>query len=213
MFCPQAPALVPEVGRGLDGELGEVRAACRAAVASASAVNGSVAIIAAGAAPRAFAPNARGTFAGFGVDRTVGTGDATGPVELPTALCVGAWLTGGAGRAYAVTPGAPPDLPGDTAALVVVGDGSARRTEKAPGYLDPRADGYDAEVVAALESGDPQRLAALDVALGAELLCAGAPAWSAVAGLLDGRYTAGIGYTGAPFGVGYFVATWTAGRP
>ena len=34
-------------------------------------------------------------------------------------------------------------------------DGSASRSEKAPGYLHPQAEEFDASVVAALASGDP----------------------------------------------------------
>lgn len=57
--------------------------------------------------------------------------------------------------------------------LVVVADGSARRGEKAPGYLDERAAGLDAELVAGLRSADPERLLALDADLCAELLVHG----------------------------------------
>src|SRR5690606_36799316 len=58
--------------------------------------------------------------------------------------------------------------------LVVVGDGSARRTEKAPGYLDDRAAGFDAAIEGALSSGDAGARAAVDLELGQELLAAAA---------------------------------------
>ncbi len=61
---------------------------------------------------------------------------------------------------------------------------------------------------AALASGDPARLAALDARLGAELLAAGAPVWQAVAPLLERTYRAEVRYAGDPFGVEYFVALW-----
>lgn len=61
----------------------------------------------------------------------------------------------------------------DDVHLVVVADGSARRGEKAPGYLDERAAGLDAELVAGLRSADPERLLALDADLCAELLVHG----------------------------------------
>lgn len=93
--------------------------------------------------------------------------------------------------------------------LLVVGDGTARRTEKAPGHLDPRAEGFDAQVVAAVEAGSPSALLALDPSLGAELLAAGVPVWRAVASVLDGSFDVDVLYVGAPYGVGYVVATWS----
>jgi hypothetical protein len=43
------------------------------------------------------------------------------------------------------------------------------------------------------------------------LLAAGVPAWQAAGRLLDGGdYTAELLYRDDPYGVGYFVAAWTA---
>jgi hypothetical protein len=210
-FCPQAPALVPEVGRGLDEELGQVRAAIVAAIARIGVPGHHLVLVGPGPAAAGYGPEARGSFAGFGVEPAVPFGIGSGLAPLPPALSVGAYFAGSATRSYAVGPeAAPPELPDDgPVALLVLGDASARRTEKAPGYLDPRAAGYDAEVRAALASGDPARLAALDPELGADLLAAGAPVWHAVAPLLHRRYDAEVLYAGDPFGVGYVVATWT----
>lgn len=64
---------------------------------------------------------------------------------------------------------------GDTT-LLVVADGSARRTEKAPGHLDERAADVDADIVSAIRdsaSGGLDRLLDLDVDLCDELLVAG----------------------------------------
>lgn len=97
----------------------------------------------------------------------------------------------------------------DPTALVVFGDGSARRSEKAPGYYDERAGAFDASVARALGSGDRDALAALDAGLGDELLAAGVPAWHEAAALLTGSWSAELTYDDAPFGVGYFVAVWT----
>ncbi len=52
---------------------------------------------------------------------------------------------------------------------LVVGNGSARRTEKAPGHLDPRAAAFDADLGRALTRPDPAALAALDETLAREL--------------------------------------------
>jgi hypothetical protein len=144
---------------------------------------------------------------------------------LPLSVTVGAWLlarAGYAGPRHAVSvpaEAADPELAGwadavDTGeriGLLVMGDGSARRSPAAPGYLDPRAAGFDAAVAAALRAGDPAGLRALDPALGAHLLAAGVSAWR-LAGLLaaDSRHRAELLYDDAPFGVGYLVAVWLA---
>ncbi|MGL4745680.1 MAG: hypothetical protein ACRCXL_15005 [Dermatophilaceae bacterium] len=62
---------------------------------------------------------------------------------------------------------------GASSVLVVVADGSARRGEKAPGYLDDRAFGFDDALVAALRDADPAALLALDATLAADLLAHG----------------------------------------
>ena len=90
-----------------------------------------------------------------------------------------------------------------------MGDGSARRSLKGPGYFDDRAEPFDATVVKALAEGSPQSLAALDLELAHELLAAGAPAWKAVANLLgDSTWHAEVLYADAPYGVMYTVASW-----
>lgn len=117
----------------------------------------------------------------------------------------------GLGRELAAT--------GRRAALLVLGDGSARRTEKAPGYLDPRAADYDEQALRGL-SGDLDALRTLDPALGAELLVAGRAPWQVLAGAA-GAAEAGsragtappgvraeIRYAGDPFGVYYVVSSW-----
>lgn len=58
-------------------------------------------------------------------------------------------------------------------AWVVVANGSARRDEKAPGHLDERSFDFDECLDAALAAGDGAALAALDLALGADLLAVG----------------------------------------
>ena len=102
---------------------------------------------------------------------------------------------------------------GDPVALLVMGDGSACRSEKAPGYHDPRAGAFDTEVADALAAGDPQRLAALDPVLASELRAAGRAPWqvlaaAAAASRPDRRWDAVLHCAEAPYGVGYFVASW-----
>ena len=155
--------------------------------------------------------------------------------SLPLSLTVGAWLLtealGGAGAAHgwsvavgttgvagealagALLEDAEQIYPGRDCALLVMADGSARRAPAAPGYLDDRAAPFDAAVAAALASGMPAALAGLDPELGAELLAAGVPAWQVAGAVLaraaqSDRYTPSLLFDDAPYGVGYFVATW-----
>lgn len=218
-FCPQAPALVPDVGRGLDDELGEVRAACRSAIREIASGQRQVVVLGSGPQTRHYDPSARGTLAGFGVPLTVPLGsDAPGPLELPAALTVAAWLLrdalgpecGASGWAVGTdASGLRLDHDAPTA-LLVVGDGSACRTEKAPGYLDPRAAERDRLTADALRSGAGDTLHAYPE-LDDELLVAGSRAWDATAWEVEATpYDAELRYEGAPYGVGYFVATWTA---
>ena len=99
-------------------------------------------------------------------------------------------------------------------ALLAVGDGSARRSASAPGYLDERAAPFDEAVERAVRGGDLPALAALDPALAADLLAAGRPAWQALAGALSAPHAAAAArlrtevlYSDAPLGVAYLVAT------
>jgi aromatic ring-opening dioxygenase LigB subunit len=97
---------------------------------------------------------------------------------------------------------------GGRTALLVMGDGSARRSLKAPGYLDPRAAGFDAEVERAVRAGELGALLRLDQALARDLMVTGRPAWQVLAGAMrDLAPAAEVLYRGAPFGVAYLVAT------
>jgi len=220
-FVPASPVLIPEVAQGAAHELDDLRAACRTAIRAASNGAERIVLVGAGPSPRTYGPGARGSLAGFGVDLTVqlGTGEA-GPVQLPPSLTVGAWLVRDAladpppvtAHAFPGEPVFPrsfdPD-PAGKAALVVVGDGSARRSTTAPGYFDPRAEGFDAAVAGALRDGRAADLA-VDAASAEELLIGGATVWAAIAGELGSRaWDARLLYDAAPYGVGYFVAVWT----
>ena len=96
-------------------------------------------------------------------------------------------------------------------AYLVVGNGSACRTEKAPGYLDERAKGFDAELGRALGlaggAPEPQALRAVDLDLARELW-ADVAVLPRVAELLDGATTVGVDYDDDPYGVQYWVARW-----
>lgn len=93
-------------------------------------------------------------------------------------------------------------------ALLVVGDGSARRGVRAPGYVDPRAEPFDADVLDAVAHADPEALAALDPALARELLSDGWAPWQVLAGVLDvAPLAAEVLFADDPFGVFYVVAS------
>jgi hypothetical protein len=215
-FCPHPPLLVPQIGAGVGVEADELRAACADAVdrlVSASAAQ----LLILGA---------------DGVDRGLhryapGAVDVPDYPRLPLSVAIGSWLVDRAvGTAAARPPvlvvtvrpdGSPtvplPDLSEPTA-LLVMGDGSARRSVKGPGYLDPRAEPFDDLVMDALATADLDALANLDAALATELLVAGVGPWRAVGSLLAGpngspRWKPDVRYAAAPFGVQYTVASWS----
>jgi hypothetical protein len=228
-FCPHPPLLVPAVAAGAAAELDGLRDACIRAIRTTCAEGRTPVLLGGGPASGFYPGSARGTLAGYGVRLDVELGGPAGPVavpRLPLSLTVGTWLVAQAlgpdrgavacsvGPDFAAGP-VPAALrefvAGTDAALVVLADGSARRSTTAPGYLDERAAGFDAAVAAALRGGDPAELTALDAQLGAELLAAGVPAWHAAGAALAGRrYAAELHYDDAPYGVGYFVAAWRA---
>lgn len=155
--------------------------------------------------------------------------DDPGAATLPLALTIGSWLLDRAGATgETLRFGVPGDAEsqrcldlGEALAgragrvgLLVMGDGSARRTPKGPGYLDPRAEPFDDAVAAALRAGDTAALAALDAHLAEELLVAGRAPWHVLAGAARGTpLHASVTWTGAPYGVAYVVATWVARNP
>jgi hypothetical protein len=96
--------------------------------------------------------------------------------------------------------------------LLVMGDGSARRSPQAPGYLDERAAAFDAEAEQALRRGDLDALLTISPGLARELMATGRPAWQVMAGAIrPGQTATDVLYSDAPFGVGYLVAYLAAG--
>lgn len=211
--CPHPPLLVPELAAGAAAELDGLRAACDAAVAALVAARPDV-VVAVGmdGAPRT------GSFAPWGVPLAVGV-----PEPLPLSLLVATWLLERAGTGAAAGHPVPADLGpvacarlgaaltagSDRVGLLVMGDGSACRGIKAPGYADERAEAFDTAVAEALAKGDPDALLALDPVLAADLLVAGRAPWQVLAGAATGRsWRADLRYAEAPYGVAYFVASW-----
>jgi hypothetical protein len=220
-FCPSTPLLVPAVAGRATADLAELRSACADALAAAlSDAPDVVVVVGSGGAPGVrYGAGDGGTLRGFGVDLDIPFDGRRRPDGrlVPLAHTVGAWLLDeagwsgnrlgvGAGDLAAVLAGLPAPV-----AVLAVGDGSARRTLKAPGYLDDAAGPFDASVAAALSAGDPGALAGLDAGEGRRLLADGVGAWQAVGAVLEGRSVAGrLRYDAAPYGVGYLVADWVA---
>ncbi|MGA5170332.1 MULTISPECIES: class III extradiol dioxygenase subunit B-like domain-containing protein [Streptomyces] len=228
--CPCPPLLVPEVAAGAAPELDGARTACSDALAVLAASRPDLLVVVGpGAAeePEEYPAGTAGDFRGFGVDLDVRLGTGPGGVRrLPAPLAVGAWLLERAGRSHAPVEGLAVGerLPAakcagagrevaaraGRVALLVLGDGSACRTLKAPGYLDERAAGFDEGAARALGSADTAALAALDEHLAYELKAAGRAPWQVLAGAAEGAGLEGrLLYEDAPYGVGYFVAAWS----
>jgi hypothetical protein len=99
----------------------------------------------------------------------------------------------------------------DRGGLLVMADGSACRTLRAPGSLDPRAAAFDATIERSVRDGDLGPLRAMDQDLARDLLATARPGWQVLAGAMPGPAPATeILYADDPFGVFYLVA-WLAG--
>jgi hypothetical protein len=218
-FCPCPPLLLPAVEGRPEAATAALRRACAESVAAMLTIRPEVVVVVGAGGPDGvrFGTGDAGSLAGFGVPLEIPFEGRARPDcrRLPTAHTVGAWLLEEArypGTRVGVGPGDVADLlaalPGPVGVLAM-GDGSARRTLKAPGYLDEAAGPFDAAVADALRSGDAAALAALDPGEGERLLAAGVPTWRAVGAAVRGReITARLHYDDAPFGVGYLAADW-----
>ena len=226
-LCPAPPLLASEL-TGAESALPELAAACQAATAALLRAGPQLVAVVGGA-------ERTGIFdpAGYldlscyapALARQPGDGPARGTQPLPLSLGLGGRLLDEAGYAgrrelRAVSETAEPAecaaigrvLAGlaDRVGLLVMADGSARRSRRAPGYLDDRAAPFDAAVEDAVRAGDMAALLAVDPALARELMAAGRAAWQVLAGAMDDRRPAShIRYCDDPFGVAYLVASLT----
>lgn len=218
--CPHPPLLIPEVAAGAAHELDDLRAACMTAVGRLFGASPEM-IVVLGAGPAgSWDADAGGSLKAYGAPDV----HAGGPTdELPLCLTIGAWLLDRVGwggeRAYISTPSYEANasthnrsdvtVGEERTALLVMADGSAKRTAEAPRHLDDRAAGFDAHIAHALGASDTDSLTALDETLGAELASSGVAPLRALARLMGGaRVDATLRYDSAPYGVGYWVADW-----
>ena len=183
VLVPGALALLPEYA-GLTDPVADLRAACLRAV---STITGPVEVVGSDQGRRVaesllLACGHSGAIAGKS------TGSGPDQVHFP------AIVENGTGPSY-----------------LVVANGSAKRTEKAPGHLDDRAHAFDAAIEAALRGPDPATLAGLDEDLATELW-ADVAGLRALGGLLGGLLAEApaptVEYADDPFGVQYWVMRW-----
>ena len=234
-LCPSPPLLCPQL-TGRRPVLPELRAACAEVVGRLLSQDPDVVVVVGpGAATGTWDAGSRLDLSAFApaiADRGTGAvplAPGTGAVPLapraggvPLALGLGAMLLDQAGyrgprHLQAVGQDEPAgacaklgaELAGSGArtGFLVMGDGSARRTLKAPGYLDPRAAGFDSGVERAIRAGDLAALLDLDQALARDLMVTGRPAWQVLAGAMPAPAPATeVLYCDDPFGVAYLVA-------
>jgi hypothetical protein len=105
----------------------------------------------------------------------------------------------------------PDDLWERDATVLAVGNGSACRTEKAPGHLDERAAAFDAGLGRSLKDGRSDYLAAIDRELAHEL-------WASVDAIVEMARVPDISlvqmdYDDDPYGVQYWVVRWASRIP
>lgn len=214
VVVPAAPALLPGIG-GTADPLADLRARAAALVADTAMTKGADRLVVLGSGPSTRT---------WPVDAPSGaTRFTTGRVPegaLPSDLEIGRSFAPSAGRELhllSVAADAGPDqcadlgadlAAGPDAVLVVVADGPATLTDKAPGHLQPDAAPFARVLAEALTAADVATLAALDPATCDRLWMRGRPALQVLA-------TAAPGLTGelvgqeSPFGVQYLLARWS----
>ena len=104
----------------------------------------------------------------------------------------------------------------DRVTVLVIADGAACHGDDAPGRRDDRSDAFDAALACALAAGDPAALAdaCRNPELPADAVMASVNPLALLADLTRSAPpdAADLLYSGAPFGVGYFVASWRWNR-
>jgi hypothetical protein len=215
-FVPATPLLVPLIAQGAAHELTELRQASLDAVTQL-VQSGADQLVVVGTAPVTGPATGEPDWSGFGV------GPAPVGHALSPSLSIGHWLLDQVGARADLYIGVSSQgssaecaalgqsLVGEQSlAVLVVGDGSACRSDKAPGSLDPRAQEFDAEVIEALRLGDSARLAQFESDLATELQVDGRAPWQVVAAMVDAPMASHVVASDDPYGVLYVVAQWSA---
>src|SRR5665647_1841794 len=97
-------------------------------------------------------------------------------------------------------------------ALILVADGATCHGPKAPRAEDSRAPAYEDAVCAALASGQGAELAQIDADLGRELGATLPQVWPVLLAAASGHWIGELTWRGAPYGVGWAVASWRRSR-
>lgn len=224
-LIPSAPVLVPELAGGAASEVADFTAAARTAAATLPDRWVAVGV---GSAEQVIGVDARGSFAGYGVDVPVALSDQPSPevIALPLCALMAGWVRGQVDPDAAVEVHVyPPGLGADAAlahgralrtaieaaagpvGVLIVADGANTLTASAPGGHDPTSEAVQADLDHALATGDAAALTRLPDGI------VGRVAYQVLAGLAphpDGAVALAVG---APYGVGYFVGTWNPGPP
>ncbi len=221
-FCPQPPLLHPEVLGTAGQDMGEsLLVACSEALDRILTTDpASILVLGSAATDEEYGPGDSGDLFGYGVPIRLGFDGPPAPrtARLPLPHTLGAWLldtAGFTGQRLGLSAGtksprlAAARVDEQRWAMLVMGDGSARRTEKSPGWYDADAVAIDDAVIEARSGGDGNGLVRLDRAVGERVLAAGLPAWHTAGEILaDTPMTAQLHYADVPFGVCYVVASW-----
>ena len=223
-LTPSAPVLVPELAGAAAAEVAEFH---DAAIAAAATLPNRWIAIGVGQTDQIFEPATRGTFAGYGVDVPV-TLSADAPqviTDLPLCALIAGWLRGQSNaaarvqvRVYATDHDvdaalargralrAAIDEAADPIGVLVVADGANTLTQSAPGGYDPDSEPLQTALDDALATGNAVALTRLPNGT------IGRVAYQVLAGLIEPKPLAAKEFLrGAPYGVGYFVGTWTPG--
>ena len=223
-LTPSAPVLVPELAGAAAAEVAEFH---DAAIAAAATLPNRWIAIGVGQTDQIFEPATRGTFAGYGVDVPV-TLSADAPqviTDLPLCALIAGWLRGQSNaaarvqvRVYAADHDvdaalargralrAAIDEAADPIGVLVVADGANTLTQSAPGGYDPDSEPLQTALDDALATGNAVALTRLPNGT------IGRVAYQVLAGLIEPKPLAAKEFLrGAPYGVGYFVGTWTPG--
>ena len=221
VLVPAAPALLPGIGGAVD-PLADLRERARAVVADAAAsvADARLVVVAVGDTTREWGLDAPSGAARF----------TTGQVlegALPTGLEIGRMFAPlGWGEPIGLHSIAADAAPDECAALgreiaemgpvllVLVADGPATLSEKAPGHLQPDAATFASSLSRAVASVDLTALADLDPQTCDRLWMRGRPALQVLAGAAAGvtpksELRGHLIADEAPFGVQYLIARWS----
>ncbi len=232
-LVPSPPVIVPELNGARSTETESLRSSAVAAARRLGSLATRWTVVGVGETEQTLGPDAVGTFRGFGVDVRVGLSQADDEPDpwMPLAALIAGWLrsqveqpveiearilAADTSPVYCAALGAELrrdfDASSEPHGLLVVADGAATLTAKAPGSYDDRSQEFQDDLTAALRDGDCAAVEQLDPVVCLELGVAGRAAYQVLAGVFDngtdGRPECSTMYADAPFGVGYHVGFW-----